>query len=278
MDALIGIDVGGTSVKGGLVVNGKLAKKASVPVNQTDSVEAILYKISEILITLGINGAKGIGIGVPGLVDDVTGVVFDIFNIPALKKVNLKTELEKSTGLPVFINNDANCFALGEKYFGKGKPFRHFAGVTLGTGLGVGLVANHHLYSGKLCGAGEIGTLPYKNGIMEDYTASFFFKNHYNTTGEALFEAASKADPVALEAFETFGNHLGEAMLLVLYAYAPEAIIFGGSISKAFPFFEKSLRNTLNKFAFKRQLETLQLLVSNTNDSGILGAAALCLD
>lgn len=274
---LIGIDVGATNINIGLIINGKIIEETYRAVDKKYSQQKILLLLFEAIETFINTDVIAIGIGVPGTVDQLTGVVYDIQNLPAWKKVALKEIIEEKYCVPVSINNDANCFALGEKIFGKGKRYENFIGLSIGTGIGVGIIVNHKLYSGNLCGAGEIGMLPYKDGIIEDYAGSFFFSNTHNITVKELSEKAKKGDKNALDLFEKFGMHVGEAIKTILYMYAPEAIIIGGSISKSYPLFKDSIERSLLSFAYQKQIQKLKIEISNQTGVAILGAASLCL-
>jgi glucokinase len=217
-----------------------------------------------------------IGIGVPAIVDPDNGIVYDVQNIPNWKEIPLKKILEKEFKIPVFINNDANCFALGEFTYGKSKNYRNVIGLSLGTGIGMGIIINKELYNGVLCGAGEIGMLGYKDSIIENYSGSFFFLKNYNATAKKLALDAKKGEPTALEAFNEYGKHLGETIKAIVYLFAPEVIILGGSISKAYPYFKNSMLESLKTFAYQEQIKNLLIEVSITKGSAILGASSLC--
>lgn len=274
---LIGVDIGGTKFSMGRIKNGGLVARSYQEIAGATTKEAILKLLTDNLDSILTPNVEGIGIGVPGIVDQDTGIIYDIQNIPAWKKVPLREYLENRYNIPVAINNDANCFALGEKVYGKGQDFQNFIGLSIGTGLGMGIIINNQLYSGVMCGAGEIGMLPYKKGIVEEYVGSFFFQREYQQSAKELHEKALKSDAMALEAFREFGRHLGEAIKVVLFMYAPEAIIMGGSISKAYTFYEDSLKESLTSFEYPKQIERLVLLISEHTDLPILGAASLCL-
>lgn len=273
----IGVDIGGTNMKAGRVVSGKVLKSHLVEVDRNDSAEATLYKLCETINETMTNTVEAIGIGVPAVVDPGSGIVYDVQNIPAWTKVALKDLVYQKYKVPVFINNDANCFALGEKYFGKAQQHANCVALSLGTGLGMGILIDNKLYNGVLCGAGEIGMLPYKNGIMEHYTGSFFFEDTYGKSAKALFNSALEGDSLSLQAFNEYGRHLGEAIKAILYLLAPEMIILGGSISNAYPFFKDTVMDALESFAYQKQLEHFKIETSDLVDSPILGAAALCL-
>lgn len=273
----IGIDIGGTNMKAGRVINGLVRHSHLVEVDRNDTEEATLNKLFETINEVMTDSVEAIGIGVPAVVDPESGIVYDVQNIPAWIKIALKDLVYQKYKVPVFINNDANCFALGEKYFGKAQAYTNCVALSLGTGLGMGILIDNKLYNGVLCGAGEIGMLPYKNGIMEHYTGSFFFEETYGESAKALFNKALKGNLPALQAFNEYGKHLGEAIKAILYLFAPEMIVLGGSISNAYPFFKDAVMSSLGSFAYQKQLEHFKIETSDLVDSPILGAAALCL-
>lgn len=273
----IGIDLGGTSFSMGRVIHGMVVDAHSIPIDSKKSSEDILKTLIDTIDATLTSEVKGIGVGVPGIVDPVNGVIYDIQNIPAWKVVPLQEILQQKYHVPVALNNDANCFALGEKRFGKGKAFSNFVGLTIGTGLGMGVIIHNELYSGVMSGAGEIGMLPYKEGIVEEYAGSFFFPREYGESAKELHHKALLNDKKALQAFEAFGVHLGEAIKIALFMYAPEAVILGGSIALAYPFFAKSMTQTVATFAYPKQIERLVIECSSQPNLAILGAAALVM-
>lgn len=274
---VLGIDIGGTKIKLGKVRNGNVLQTLKIEVKRNDSLEVSLKKLFNAIEDMMTDSVEAIGIGVPAVVDSESGVVYDVQNIPSWKEVPLKDLVGQEFKLPVHINNDANCFALGEKHFGKAKDHANCVALSLGTGLGMGILIDNRLYNGVLCGAGEVGMLPYKGKVLEHFAGSFFFDGKYGESAKTLYEKALKKDATALTAFKEYGVHLGEAIKAILYMYAPEAIILGGSISNAYIFFEESLQNALDSFAYQKQLEHLKIETSDLVDSPILGAAALCL-
>jgi len=220
---------------------------------------------------------KGIGIGVPGLVDLQNNLVLDVFNIPSWDVVPLKQLLEDRFQKPVFVNNDSNCFALGEKHFGKGKSYSHFVGVTLGTGLGAGIIINNHLYSGQLAGAGEFGNIYYLDSNIENYCSGMFFKNR-NLDGREWAEKAKSGDVEAQKLFDELGTHIGHGLANIMFALAPEAIILGGSVSESYPLFEKSMRATFIDFPYQKLYHDLKIEISDEPNSAVLGASSLVID
>lgn len=273
----IGVDLGGTSFNVGLVHSGMLLEETSRKIVSNASSDTILSVLTDAIEEVKTKDVKGIGVGVPGIVDTQNGMIYDIQNIPAWQEVPLQQILQDKFKVPVVLNNDANCFALGEKRFGKGKEFTDFVGLSIGTGLGMGVIINNTLYPGVLCGAGEIGMLPYKDGIVEEYAGSFFFIREYGTSAKELHKEALNGDRKAIKAFEEFGAHLGEAIKMILFMYAPQAIIMGGSIAKAFRFFEPSMQDAVQQFPYSKQIEQLKILTSSHPNLPILGASALCI-
>ncbi|MFO7888859.1 MAG: ROK family protein [bacterium] len=276
--SVIGVDLGGTNVMAGRINGNQIVKEEKRQIKSDSKQEAIIEMIINSIESVYSSEVAGMGIGVPSLVDLNKGIVYDVQNIPSWKKVPLKKIVEKHFNLPVYINNDANCFAVGEKYFGKGIKYRNMVGVTLGTGIGTGIIINNRLYSGSNCGAGEFGSLPYRDGIIEDYCSGKFFTSLYHTTGEDLFQRAEEGDKHALEIFKQYGDYLGVAVIFILYSVDPEAIIFGGSVSKSFKYFKDSLWKRLQSFPYKRTIKNLVVEESGNHNIALLGAGALYIE
>jgi glucokinase len=277
-DTVVGVDLGGTNVRAGIVEGGRLTEVRSVAVRSQGSEQDVLEDVFSAIDTVMKPGVAGIGAGVPSVIDLKAGVVYDVQNIRSWKKVPLKARLEERYRLPAYVNNDANCFAAGEKYFGKAKPFDHAVGLIVGTGLGAGIIANGRLYSGVNCGAGEFGMLPYLEGNFEAYASGQFFERVHGVSGRELAGRAGRGDGRALEIFAEFGRHLGEAIKAVCYAVDPEAIVLGGSVSKSYGLFQASLWETFQTYAYSIAKERLKIEVSETENIAILGAAALYYD
>lgn len=272
---ILGIDIGGTSIKAGVWVSGHLQDIRSIPTPALESQEVILEALATFIESYLPYSFEGIGIGIPGLVDPKKGVVLGLANIPSFQHVELRKFLMNRFGKPVFINNDANCFALGVHKFGVGQGFQNLVGITLGTGVGGGIIIHGKLYSGVNSAAGEWCGVSYLDSIFEDYCSGKFFNRVYQSRPKALAKLAQEGDPVALQAFDEFGTHVGELLKVILYSLAPEVIVLGGSIRKTFPLFEKSMQATLQTFAYPSVLAKLQVLVSDLDETAIHGAVAL---
>ena len=277
-DVIIGVDLGGTNVRAAAVRGMDTIGKAARPISSDGDEAVVLGEVMETIDEVHPGRISGIGCGVPSLVDLAHGVVRNVDNIPSWKEVPLRRILEDRYGVPASVNNDANCFALGEWRFGKGRGYRNLVGITIGTGLGAGLVLDGRLYDGPNCGAGEIGTMPYRDSTVEYYSSGLRLVREHGVPGHVLFQRAGEGDPDALRAFEELGKDLGQAVTMVLCAYDPEIVVLGGSVSEAFPFFEESLREQLTRFPQPQVVERLVIERSERPDIGVLGAAALCLE
>ena len=275
---VVGVDLGGTNVRAGLVVEGRLADIRSVPVRSGGSEKDVLDDLFGAVDPLMRDDVAGIGAGVPSVIDLKTGTVYDVQNIRSWKKVPLRDHLERRYRRPAFVNNDANCFAAGEKHFGKIKPYDSAVGLIVGTGLGAGIIANGRLYSGVNCGAGEFGMLRYLDRNFEAYASGQFFARVHGVTGAELAGRADRGEPRALEIFAEFGRHLGEAVKAVCYAVDPEIIVLGGSVSRSFRFFRTALRETFETYAYSIARGRLKIEVSEVENVAVLGAAALYFD
>lgn len=275
-DSIIGIDLGGTNIRGAVVSNFNLKQIHSKRINAQGSSGEVLEELFSLIDLLLNEPVKGIGIGVPGLVNQEEKMVYDVVYIPPWKKIPLQKLVEDRYHVPVYVNNDSNCFALGEYYFGKGKGARSMVGMTIGTGLGCGLVLNQQLYEGRNGGAGEFGMVPYLDQTIEYYASGQFFQNVYQINGETVFKNASEGDEEALRMYEEMGVHLGNAINTILYSLDVELIILGGSVSHAFPYFSKNMLNQIKTFGFQNAITNLRLEISELENAGVLGAAALC--
>ena len=275
---VIGVDVGGTTIGIGRIESQKIVRQHSNKINASGTLEQTVNEIIESIQPVFDSNIAAIGIGVPSVVDNVAGIVYNAQNIPSWKEVHLKAILEDHFQKPVFLNNDANCFAIGEKYFNKGRPFSNFVGVTLGTGFGTGIIINNSLYSGVNCGAGEFCSIPYLDKTIEDYCSEQFFAKMHNSTGLEMSQKAGNSDKDALAVFDSFGHHLGEIIKIILFALSPEAIILGGSISQSNSYFKEAMWEAVRSFPYPKALGSLVIEVADHPHIGILGAAALCFD
>jgi len=272
----IGIDLGGTKVRAAKIVGESCQTYAHSLVPNKGSEKEIIDVIKELISKLLDKSVVGIGIGVPSLVDEKLGIVYDVQNIPSWKKVFLKDILESCFNIPVFINNDVNCFSLGELHFGSGKKLDSFVGLSIGTGIAGGIIINKKLYNGSNFGAGEFGMLAYKEKNYEYYCSGQFFEKIHDVKGEELYVRAENRDKDAIKLFNVFGRHLGNLINQIIYSYDPEQIILGGSVSKSYDYFKEGIQMSLKSFAYQNSISNLKINVSRDPDISLKGAASLC--
>jgi glucokinase len=272
---VIGIDLGATNIRGAVVSGDALSGIVSARIRSDGAVEDVLGDIYQVIDALMTEKIAAIGIGVPSVVDLAEGIVYDVQYIPSWKEVPLKRLLEARYQKTVLVNNDANCFALGEYYFGKERKAASMVGLTIGTGLGGGIIINHKLFPGHNCGAGEFGLLPYRDNILEYYCSGSFFRNIYGLDGLQVFEDAKKGEARALELYAQLGTHVGQAIKAVIYTYDPELIVLGGSVSQAYDLFKDAMYSEISSLAYGQSAQRIRIAVSELTNSGILGAAAL---
>ena len=271
----IGIDLGGTNMRLGLVDGSTIVRKEIIPCPAHEPEQVVIDTLVALIAKHITPAVKGIGIGVPTLVDAERGIVYNATNIPSWREVHLKDILERHFGIPVAVNNDANCFALGEKCFGAGREVSSLVGLTLGTGVGSGLVLDGRLYCGRNTGAGEVGELPYLDSNFETYCSSGFFVRQYATTGKDAAVAARAGNPEALEIWKAFGINVGRLIKAVMFAYDPDTIVIGGGISDAFDLYKDAMLAEVATFPYSESVRHLSITPSRLADVAILGASAL---
>jgi glucokinase len=297
MDCIFGIDIGGTEIKIGKFYQDKLVLKTSIRTDVSNNGENIFPDIfTKIEELLSGDRLLGIGIGVPGPV--VRGVVRGAQNL-GWDYVEAEKMLRKRyPDLLVRVINDANAAAIGEMAAGSASRFQNFVLVTLGTGIGGGVVINGELYEGFTGSAGEIGHLPvatdhqrlcncglydcnerYASATGLILTAEKLRKgrntilNDGELNAKNIFAAAKAGDEVALEAVELMTDKLAIALASVAATINPEAFVIGGGVSKAGDFLLERLREKFQKFCFQELRATEFVLASLGNDAGIYGAS-----
>lgn len=272
---LLGIDIGGTTINMGLVQGSEIVVKKTVPSfkkewNKQQTLDYLCDSISGIITPEVVR----IGIGVPTLVDPANGIAYQAANIPSWDEVNIKAAVEKRFGIPVSVNNDSNCFALGAAAM-LGAREKVVVGITLGTGLGVGVIVDGKLLDGTHCGVGEIGALPYNGHDYEEFCSKKFFTARH-IGGKEAYDQAENGSTDALAAFEEFGRHLGEFLAVVMYAYDADRIILGGGVANSYKHFKVSMEKTLAmRYPYVKALESLQIDVLPQGDIPVLGASQL---
>lgn len=272
---LIGVDLGGTKLHVARTLAHTIVTQSRQPYDAYADAEEVIATLIQAIEAQLTPDVEGIGVGVPSIVNPNLGIVYETANIPSWREIPLKDRLESYFGIPVRINNDVNCFALGEYYFGEWQDCRNLVGMSLGTGLGVGLILNGQLYTGHACGAGELGELPYGDGILEHYCSGQFFKRAGGQEGTETFNLASQGNIQALSLYAEFGTHLAQALWAILLAYNPEVVVIGGAVARAFPYFNHTLNSAMQEFPYQTLLHTTHIGVSKNPCAAVLGATAL---
>ncbi|MFA4991802.1 MAG: ROK family protein [Candidatus Omnitrophota bacterium] len=297
----IGIDVGGTLIKMGLVderagIHFRREVKTPSNISKIDLINYIISNIEAIIYNAGVKkrDIAGIGMGVPGLVDSKRGIVHGMTNIRGWKDVPLKSILEKRLRLKVEIDNDVNAMTLAEHKFGAGKGADNMVCVTLGTGVGGGIIISGCLYRGNAMSAGEIGHVPINEngpkcncggtGCLESYIGNrriliearkAFNKN---ITLEALSAAANKGDKKARAVWEAAARRLAVALSGVINLLNPDRIIIGGGVSKAGNLILGPLRKEIACRAMDVPARHVKIRLAELgSDAGIIGASLLIL-
>lgn len=305
-----GVDIGGTEIKIGLFEEtGKLITKTSIPTRHEDTCANVLpdtaNKIKELIQEYNISYKliKGIGIGIPGPV--TAGIVKHCVNLYWTSSVDAAGIMEKLTGIKAFVLNDANAAALGEQWTGGGKGHDSMVLVTIGTGIGGGIVVGGNIIDGANGAGGEIGhiTVEYENGrqcncgkkgCLETYasatgivrTANELLENknidsilrNSDVTAKAVFDAAAKNDEIACETVEIFGKYLGRALANIATTVDPEIIVLAGGVVKAGDIVREKVEKYYKESAFKTVQGTKVVLAKLENDAGIFGAARYALN
>ena len=306
-----GIDVGGTTVKLGLFnQSGDILDKWEIPTRTEDHGKNILPDVAEALEkklqekNISKDDVIGAGIGVPGPVDD-NGVVHRAVNL-GWDMVDLKKELEALLdGMKVEGGNDANVAALGEMWKGGGQGHQSLVAVTLGTGVGGGIIINGKILTGSTGAGGEIGHIHVEDneteacgcgnfGCLEEYASATGItrlanralkasdKDSVLRTGEVsaktVFDAVKAGDELAIEVAQKFGDYLGKGLGIIAGVIDPEIFVIGGGVSKAGEVLFEYIRPSYEKTVFHACRNTEFALATLGNDAGIYGAAKMVLD
>ncbi len=308
----IGIDVGGTNVKIALVDDGKIIYSNSVPtyaqMGYEYTVNNIKQAIRDLMKETETTSAdiKGIGFDFPGQVDYKTGVVKLAPNIPGWVNVPIAQMIEDEFHIPTRIDNDVRCAALGEMNFGAGKGCQNFVCITVGTGIGSGLVINGQLVRGAANAAGEIGhiKLQMKDGpicgcgdtgcleafasgpsivaMAQDYLKSGKSTKFREMAGDGeitpyiVAKAAEAGDPVAKRIFTIIGEYVGMGLVSVINLLNPEKVIIGGGVAEAGDLLLEPIRKTINERAMVVARESVEIVPAELgNSAGVIGASML---
>ncbi|MFK4974371.1 ROK family glucokinase [Lactococcus garvieae] len=314
---IIGIDLGGTSIKFGiLTLEGEVQDKWAIPTNilsdgkhiVPDIIESINHRLN--LYNLDKSDFIGIGMGTPGTVDIEGATVRGAFNLNWADVQEVGAPISEGVGLPFILDNDANVAALGERWVGAGENQPDVVFITLGTGVGGGIVADGNLIHGVVGAAGEIGhivvephdgfactcgnhgcleTVTSATGVVrlarkfaEEYEGSSQIKasidNGDEVTSKDIFIAAEAGDAFALSVVDKFAYYLGFACANLGSTLNPAAIVIGGGVSAAGEFLRSKVETYFQKYSFSTVRDSTKIKLAELgNDAGIIGAASLAL-
>lgn len=305
-----GVDVGGTTVKLGLFnTDGDLLEKWEIPTVTADGGKAILPDIARSIQKMmderemEREDVAGVGIGAPGPIDS-EGTVYNAVNL-GWGTFSIKKELQRLLNMPVEAGNDANVAALGEMWQGGARGYTDVVMVTLGTGVGGGIIVEGKILPGATGAGGEIGHMHVNDdetvacncgnhGCLEQYVSATGVVRLANlklaesgrdsllrgieVTAKDVWDAAKKGDPLAMEVAEDFGWYLGKALAGVACVVNPEVFVIGGGVSKAGNILIDYIQKNYQKYAFTGCRGALFTLARLGNDAGIYGAARMVLE
>jgi glucokinase len=302
----LGIDFGGTSIKFGIVQDGRIIKRGNVlPTRQDGEIDLLIGSIVDEILRLQQEypALQAVGFGVPGIIDPAEGVVVNLTNVKGWYRIPLRALVSSRVELVTNLENDAKAMAYAEWKYGGGQNLPNVICVTLGTGIGGGLILNGRLYRGSTKVAGEIGqtSIDYQGkdfvygnkGALEAYVGhvniSGRAKEIYAQAGKAISDeeadlrqlaaAANDGDPLAKQLWDDIGLKLGVGLINAIWLVNPDRIVLGGGVAKAGDLLFKPIWRTIESRCERTFWEKLEIVPATLgNDAGIIGAAALALE
>jgi glucokinase len=313
---LVGVDLGGTNVRIGIVTpTGRILKKEEYALDTSrgglNIVEGLVSNLKNLLQKrIGKNNQLlGIGIGIAGAIDMKRGRMINSPNIPDLNGFGIREFIKKRMSSPIAIENDANAFALGEGWVGAAKGSKDYCGITLGTGVGGGIVINGEILHGSGGMASEVGHMVIDpegplcgcggKGCLEVYASATGIRRMAleaiekgkggeilkraggkveEITSEKVFEAAQSGDKAAQKIFNEMGRFLGLGLVNLIHLFDPEKIVIGGKASRAWDSFIKTTMEVVTERAMEGSREKVKIVQAKCgDDAGILGAAYVSL-
>lgn len=289
MASVIAIDLGGTGIKAGhFDAKGRELAVVAHPTPRPGTPEAIFIAFKEIIATLDPEQrAAAIGVGVPGLVDTTGRLVYATCNLEGWHDVPLAEQLEQATGLPTVLGNDANLAALGEVWLGSASQYGSAILLTLGTGVGGGIIHQGTVFTGSRGLAGEIGHMVFdrsgptcvcgSKGCLEQYISAPAIQRRFGTDPEVLGKLAESGDQEALACWQEVGKDLGFALVSLLNLLDSEVAIVGGGVSASCRFMFPAALAEMARYPTSVRPGFQLLQASLGNDAGRIGAARLAL-
>jgi len=279
----IGIDFGGTTIHGGLVRDDKILKQSMVKTGNNRPAEDIFESITGLIKELAEGcDIDGIGVGVPVPAGPDSDVLKDAVNIESMEGFPLKRRLAERFSLPVLLENDARCMVLGEYMAGALQGYPDCACITLGTGLGCGLIVDGSIYRGAKYWGGEIWNIPYgDSGASFEYMSSisgletlFIALGGDELDPEAMYARFKEGDKIAANAFELYGERIGRIIATVFCMLDPGMIAVGGGLSRAYDAFSGSMMKIVKESVGERAIGRV-VRAALIEDAAIIGAASL---
>lgn len=290
---MIGVDFGGTAIKAGIVEDGRLVREVDTPTPTDVPADEVLSAIARLVRELDPR-PEGVGVAIPGEVD-ANGRCWGLPNVPGFKGVDLGKGLSERLGCPVAVENDATTAALGEYLHGHGSRYPSFLMVTLGTGIGGGLVIGGQLYPGANGFAGEIGHVNLdpsadapscgcgKRGCLETYAGTKGLIRKFREAGggdaeniKVIADSARRGEAAGVATIEMMGLALGHGLANIQNVLDLNALVFTGGISRSFDLIESYIRRGLRERSFSEPLAEVPLVISELGpQAGVIGAAYL---
>jgi glucokinase len=289
---IIGIDLGGTKIAGVLATpSGKVLMDVQIPTEARKGKKRVIENIKKAVHTLKESHKvkiKAIGIGAPGPILYEKGIVIEAPNLPGWKRVTLKKTLEKEFRVPVFVDNDANCAALAEAWFGAGKFVRHFVYMTISTGIGGGIIINKRLYRGAIGSAGEFGHMTIdvngpkcgcgNHGCLESLASGSALRKKTGMDAISLELAARQGNKKANKAIAEIAHYLAIGIANLVNIFNPEMVVIGGGLSNMRELLIDPIRKEYKNYALTLPAKSVRIVRAKLGTkAGVLGAAALCL-
>ena len=303
-DIYIGVDLGGTNIKAGAVSDyGKISKAVQIATEAEQGPDHVIQRMIEAIDEIAESERiGGVGIGIPGQIDVQEGLCHFAPNLPGWEGVKVSPVIRDKLGCPVILDNDANVAAVGEFAYGAGKGSRHMLMVTLGTGVGGGLILNGEIYRGANDLAGEFGHVTVdmngftcscgRKGCIEEYAsirgivrmvrekldagAESSLRHVEKLTPREIYHDAVNGDTLAIEAFQRAGDYLGIALADVANLLNLERVVVGGGIANAGNFILDAAKARVQKDALPVAALSLEIVRAELgNSAGLVGAAFL---
>ena len=289
---IIGIDIGGTTIKADLYDDFGTSlnqfKEIETIIDYDLGTNQILNQVCDLIGEYILNySIDGVGISTAGVVNANTGeIIYAGYTIPGYIGVNFTVEIEKRFGLYTFVENDVNCAALGELWKGQAKDKKNVVMVTIGTGIGGSIIINGQIVNGFNYTAGEVGYIPVGNSDWQSKASTTALIHLYqkkslktNQTGRTFFTDLSSGDKVAKETFEIFVENLTKGLLTISYLLNPEILILGGGIMAKKDILLPEIQSSLAKNAMDNRFLPKNLVAATLgNEAGRIGAVKNFLD